>query len=151
MNVMAPCPCGFTGQSPGGTTPDWRIVYRNDSGSVISNDTIDGGDILSQRINGLQWVADFDSGILNANNSHLLVGPVNMTLDQSSYQCMFTINERDGLNTVMSSVGTMTVLGMYVTQPYKHCNNTLTNCNQQIHHLLLSMLIKSALRQLSFH
>ena len=114
INTLAKINCGFTGASPGGTIPDWRIVYRNDSGSVINNDTIDGNDILLQRINGLQWVADFDSGINNAPNSHLLVGPVNMTLNQSSYQCMFTINDRDGLNTVMSSVGAMTVVGMYV-------------------------------------
>ena len=113
---MAPCPCGFTGESPSSAIPDWRIVYRNDSGSVISDGTIDGGHISLRRINGLQWVADFDSGILNATNSKLLVGPVNMTLDQSSYQCIFTINKRGGSsNTVMSSVGTMTVLGMYVT------------------------------------
>ena len=152
INTLAKINCGFTGASPGGTIPDWRIVYRNDSGSVINNDTIDGNDILLQRINGLQWVADFDSGILNAPNSHLLVGPVNMTLNQSSYQCMFTINERGGgTNTIMSSVGTMTVVGMYVTQPYRHCNNTLTNCNQQIHHLLLLMWMKSALHQLTCH
>ena len=115
MNVMAPCVCGFTGGSPDAVTPDWRIIYRNDSGSVISNRTIDGGDISSEFISGFQWVADFDSGGLNAPNSKLLVGPVNMTHNQSSYQCMFPINVRGGgSDTVMSSVGTMTVVGTYV-------------------------------------
>ena len=112
MNVMAPCPCGFTGGSPNAVIPDWRIIYRNDNDSVISNGTIDGDDILLRRINGLQWVADFDSGINNATKSQLFVGPVNMTHNQSSYQCMFTINVHGGGSTVMSSVGTMTVLGM---------------------------------------
>ena len=148
MNVMAPCPCGFTGGSPNAVIPDWRIVYRNDSGSVISNDTIDGDYILLRRINGLQWKADITSGILNAPNSKLIVGPVNMTLNQSSYQCMFTIIREGGLETVMSSEGTMTVLGKI---SYMHCNNTLTNCNQQIHHLLLSMWMKPALHQLTYH
>ena len=115
MNVMAPCYCGFIGANPEVVTPNWRIVYRNSSGSVVSNYTIDGEDILLLPINGLKWVADFDSGIDNATNSKLLVGPVTMTLDQSSYQCMHTINGPDGSNTVMSSVGTMTVVGMYVT------------------------------------
>ena len=84
---------------------------------------------MLQRINGLQWMADFDSGINNAPNSHLLVGPVNMTLHRSSYQCMFSFAREGGLVTVVSNVGTMTVVGMYVTQPHRHCNNTLKNCN----------------------
>ena len=116
MNDMAPCPCGFTGANPSNVIPDWRIVYRNDSGSVISNDTIDGGDILSMTINGLKWLPDFNNGILSANNSQLLVGPVNMTHNQSSYQCMFTILHKDGLNTIMSSIGTMTVVGKTAIQ-----------------------------------
>ena len=128
---MAPCDCGFTGGNPEHLTPDWRIVYRSDSGSVISNGTIDGDNILSSDINGFQWVADFDSGINNAPNSKLLVGPVNMTHNQSSYQCMFTINEPGGgSNTVMSSVGTMKVVGMCVKRPYRHCNNTLIVINR---------------------
>ena len=117
MNVMAPCDCGFSGASPNGLIPDWRIVYRNDSGSVISNDTIDGGDILLRRINGLKWLPDFNSGILSANNSQLLVGPVSMTHNQSSYQCMFSIAREGGLVTEVSSrVGTMTVVGKTALQ-----------------------------------
>ena len=37
-----------------------------------------------------------------------------MTHDQSSYQCMFTILREGSFNTLMSSVGTMTVLGKTV-------------------------------------
>ena len=149
MNAMAPCPCGFTGESPGGTIPDWRIVYRNDSGSVVtSNDTIDGEDISLQRITGLQWVADFDGGINNAPNSHLLVGPVNKTHNHSSYQCMFTIVREGGSITKMSNIGTMTVVGKISKRYY---NNTLTNCNQQIHHLSISVWMKGALHQLAYH
>ena len=115
INTLAEINCGFTGASPSNAIPDWRIVYRNDSCSVVSNDIIDGGDILLRHINGLQWLPDFNNGILNAPNGKLLVGPVNMTLNHSSYQCMFTINERGGgSNTVMSSVGTITVVGMYI-------------------------------------
>ena len=148
MNTMAPCPCGFTGTSPSTTLPDWRIVYRNDSGSVTSNDTIDGEDISLQRINGLQWVADFDSGGLNAPNSQLLVGPVNKTHNQSSYQCMFTILREGGLVTKMSNVGTMTVVGKISLRYY---SSTSTNCNQQIHHLSISVWMKGALHQLAYH
>ena len=120
INTVAEINCGFSGASPSTVIPDWRIVYRSDNGSVISNVTIDGGHISSQLISGLQWVADFNGGILSAPNSKLLVGPVNMTHNQSLYQCMFTINERGGgSNTVMSNVGTMTVLGKI------HCNSTL--------------------------
>ena len=112
---MAPCPCGFTGANPSNVKPNWRIVYRNDSGSVIN--TIDGDDILLQRINGLKWIADLNSGTNNAPNSQLLVGPVNMTHNQSSYQCIFTIIREGGLVAEMSSsVGTMTVVGKTAMQ-----------------------------------
>ena len=107
LNVIAPCPCGFTGADPSNTIPNWRILYRNDSGSVISNDTIVGYDIVSSTIVDLKWIADLN----NASNSKLLVGPVNMTHNQSSYQCMFTILREGRLYTLMSSVGTLTVLG----------------------------------------
>ena len=148
MYAMAPCDCGFTGASPYSAIPDWNITFRSDTGSVISNGIIEGEDISLLHINGLRWLPDTRSGILNATNSQLLVGPINMTHDRSSYQCMFTILREGSFNTVMSSVGTMTVLGK---MSYRHCNNTLSNCNQQIYHLLLSMLMKSALHQLSYH
>ena len=58
MNTIAECYCGFTGASPNSAFPDWRKIFRNDNGSIISNDTVDGVDIVSRLINGLQWVPD---------------------------------------------------------------------------------------------
>ena len=108
MNTIAECDCGFTGADPYFAIPNWRIVLRSDDGSIISNNTIDGDDIDYRLINGLQWVPDLTSGDNNAPNSKLLVGPVNMTHNQSSYQCIFHLIRSD---TVMSSVGTITVVG----------------------------------------
>ena len=105
---MAECYCGFTGTDPNFVRPNWRIVYRSDDGSIVSNDIIDGDDIVSRLINGLQWVPDLTSGDNNATNSKLLVGPVNMTHNQSSYQCIFP---RGLGGSIISSVGTMTVVG----------------------------------------
>ena len=108
VNAMAECDCGFTGADPNFLVPSWRIVFRSDDGSVISNDTIDGLSISNRLINGLQWMPDLTSGNNNAPNSKLLVGPVNMTHNQSSYQCIFI---RSVGGTIISSVGTMTVVG----------------------------------------
>ena len=108
MNTIAECDCGFTGADPYFAIPNWRIVLRSDDGSIINNNTIDGDDIVNRLINGLQWVPDLTSGDNNAPNSKLLVGPVNMTHNQSSYQCTFNaVND----NSVISSVGIMTVVG----------------------------------------
>ena len=112
INVMAECYCGFTGTDPFVALPNWRIVFRNDDGSIISNDILNGDDIFNGLIDGLQWVADLTSGDNNATNSKLLVGPVNMTHNQSSYQCIFP---RVG-GSVISSVGTMTVVGKAIVQ-----------------------------------
>ena len=108
MNTIAECDCGFTGSDPYLAIPNWRIVLRSDDGSIISNKTIDGDDIDNGLINGLQWAPDLTSGDNNAPNSKLLVGPVNMTHNQSSYQCIIELIRSD---TVISSVGTMTVVG----------------------------------------
>ena len=107
MNAVAECNCGFTGINPDFAVPNWRIVFRSDDGSVISNDTISGFDILNRLINGLQWLPDLTSGDNNGTNSKLLVGPVNMTHNQSSYQCSFALVG----GSVVSSVGTITVVG----------------------------------------
>ena len=56
----------------------------------------------------LQWVPDLTSGDNNATNSKLLVDTVNMTHNQSSYQCIFKMGQGDS---IISSVGTMTVVG----------------------------------------
>ena len=113
MNTIAECDCGFTGVDPNFVIPNWRIVLRSDDGSIISTNTIDGGDIdgddiENSLITGLQWVPDLTSGDSNAPNSKLLVGPVNTTHNQSSYQCIFDVANS---NSVISSVGTMTVVG----------------------------------------
>ena len=108
INTMAECYCGFTGANPTFAIPDWRIVFRSDNGSIVSNDTVDGDGIVNRLINGLQWVPDLTSGEFNGTNSKLLVGTVNMTHNQSSYQCIFTMSQ--GVS-IISSVGTMTVVG----------------------------------------
>ena len=107
MNNMAKCDCGFSGANPNHLFPEWRIAFRSDTGSVISNFTIDGEDILHRPMNGLQWLPDLTSGDNNAPNSKLLIGPVNKTHNQSSYQCVFATLR----GFVMSSIGTMTVVG----------------------------------------
>ena len=98
---------------PNFVVPNWRIVFRSDDGSIISNDTIDGDNIADRLIYGLQWMPDLTSGDNNGTNSKLLVGPVNMTHNQSSYQCIFARSVGDS---VISSVGTMTVVGKTIIQ-----------------------------------
>ena len=107
MNAMAACDCGFSGANPNHLFPEWRIIYRSDTGSIISNFTIDSKDILDRYMNGLQWSPDLTSGDNSAPNSKLLVGPVNKTHNQSSYQCIFPTLS----GPIISSVGTMTVVG----------------------------------------
>ena len=109
---MAEVYCGFTGANPIHIIPNWRIVFRSDNGSIISNDTINGYNIFHGLINGLQWLPDPTNGDNNGTNSKLLVGPVNMTHNQSSYQCIFSVIE----GSVISSVGTMTVVGKTTIQ-----------------------------------
>ena len=108
MNAMAECDCGFTGVNPDFVVPSWRIIFRSDDGSILSNDIINGLDITNRLINGLQWLRDLTSGDNNGTNSKLLVGPVNITYNQSSYQCIFPRGQSDS---VISSVGIMTVVG----------------------------------------
>ena len=70
---------------------------------VVSNEIINGGDVIRNTTDGLEWIPD----LANPNNSVLRVGPVNETNNQSSYQCIITILS----GTVVSEVGTLTVLG----------------------------------------
>jgi len=98
-------PCGFSGGPANILFPNWRIIMRNDDGSVISDEIVNGGDIDdSIPVNGLQWIPDLN----NANNSVLRVGPVNETYDQSSYQCIFAVSGGDH---IISTIGTLTVTG----------------------------------------
>ena len=98
--------CGFVNDSVN-FVPSWRIVRRSDDGSVISNITVGPNDIVSNNNNSLEWVADTTSGVNMSPNSRLLVGPVDETYNQLSYQCIFSV----GVNIIESSVGTLTVTG----------------------------------------
>ena len=53
--------------------------------------------------------------VTDADGSYLSVGPVNDTYNNTSYQCILTIND----NIIESdTAGTITVIGMYA----RHCN-----------------------------
>ena len=115
MNDMAEFACGFDGVTPSAITPDWKIVMRSSDGSVVSNVTIDGEDILMRVHHGFKWILG-PRNLTSSPNSKLFVGPVNKTHDQSSYQCVFMfVNQFDNGSTqfhsVESSVGTLTVVG----------------------------------------
>ena len=107
--------CGFTGVSdPIDTLPNWywRIIKRNNDSYVINNETVRVMDINGNRTDGLAFVIVTNrNGILSANGSYLSVGPVDDTYNNTSYQCIFTIND-----TIIESdtAGTVTVIGMYV-------------------------------------
>ena len=108
--------CGFTGvDDPLSTRPNWswRIIKRNNSGYVISNETIKVPDINTNKTDGLAFVIimSLSNDILSANGSYLSVGPVDDTYNNTSYQCIFTIND-----TIIESdtAGTVTVIGMCV-------------------------------------
>ena len=108
--------CGYTGASdPFAARPNWTIIKRNSIGRVISNVTISISDITSNKSDGLEFFYNTDSQN-NANASYLSVGPVDDTYNNTSYQCIFTINDA----TVESSTaGTITVIGMFA-----FCNNS---------------------------
>ena len=100
--------CGYTGVSnPFIITPDWRIIKRNNNGSVIGNVTVSGVDIRSHKFDDLRFVVVSNGN--SADGSYLSVGPVDDTYNNTSYQCIFTIND----NIIESdTAGTITVIGM---------------------------------------
>ena len=69
--------------------------------------------MVHDRTDGLAFViaTDNTNGITSANDSYLSVGPVDDTYNNTSYQCIFTIND-----TIIESdtAGIITVIGMYV-------------------------------------
>jgi len=67
-----------------------------------------GYQISLGHINSLRWLPDLTSRVNYAPNSKLLVGPVNITHNQSSYQCSIPVN---GNNPLTNSIGIMTVVG----------------------------------------
>ena len=102
--------CGYTGVSDFFVTrPNWRIIKRNNDGSVISNVTVSGVDIFDDKSDGLEFIFVIRN-YNGANRSYLSVGPVDDTYNNTSYQCIFTIND----NIIESdTAGTITVVGMY--------------------------------------
>ena len=107
INDTAKINCGYAGANPTLTMPNWVITNRSSDGSII-NTTYTGFNLINGSIDGLLWSPDLTSGDENATNSKLLVGPVNNTHNQSSYQCIFPLANRLTIN---SSVGTVTVVG----------------------------------------
>ena len=105
-------PCGFVNESIN-IQPDWNIITRSDDGSVISSVTVSPNEINSDNSNGnrdrLVYVPDLTSGPNNASNNRLLVGPVDETHNQSSYQCFFELARGD----IVSNNRTITVAGEY--------------------------------------
>ena len=100
--------CGYTGVSNlFSAAPNWRIIKRTNNGSVISNKTVYG--INSNKNDGLEFVVVLKDN--SANRSYLLVGPVDDTYNNTSYQCIFTIND-DIIES--DTAGTITVIGMYI-------------------------------------
>ena len=106
MNAKGAISCGFINLA----IPDCRIVMRNDNGSIVSNETLWGLNITRNYVSGLKWIPDLSSGEDHAPKSELIIGPVNSTHNQSSYQCFFDFFETLQ-GTVTSSIGTITVLG----------------------------------------
>ena len=106
---MAEISCDYSGApDPLNTRPDWRIIRRNNDGHVISNETVNAAIIQNNRTDGLVFhvqVLSNDSVI-----GRLSVGPVDDTYNNTSYQCIFTIND-----TIIASgtAGSVTVIGMY--------------------------------------
>ena len=107
--------CGFNGvPDPLSTIPNWswRIIKRNNDGYVIRNETVGVMDINNNRTDGLVFIIIIRNrnGIINADRSFLSVGPVDDTYNNTSYQCIFTIND-----TIIESdtAGAVTVIGKY--------------------------------------
>ena len=101
--------CGFTGVSdPLTTLPNWswRIIKRKNDGYIISNETV--MDINANKTNGSAFII-ISSNMNGTPSANLSVGPVDDTYNNTSYQCIFTIND-----TIIESdtAGTVTVIGM---------------------------------------
>ena len=104
--------CGYAGVYDFvSTRPNWRIIKRNNNGSVISNETVSGVDIRRRRFDDLTFVLHISGYDNSADGSYLSVGPVDDTYNNTSYQCIFTIND-----TIIESdtAGTITVIGTYI-------------------------------------
>ena len=83
--------CGYTGVDPFRIMPNWRIIKRNNSNSIINNETVSGMDIRSSQFDDLSFVIVYSNGRFDHN--YLSVGPVDDTYNNTSYQCIFIIND----------------------------------------------------------
>ena len=90
---------------------------RNDDGYVISNETVNARDINANITDSLifYFIISNINGIISAENSYLSVGPVDDTYNNTSYQCIFTINDTI---TESDTAGTITVIGKQVHDVY---------------------------------
>ena len=105
-------PCGFTGAPANTTLPNWRIIRRAEDGSVISDVTRNTTDINNNLSDKLEWVPDLTNQDVNSSiNSFLLIGSVDKTYNQSSYQCSFQLDDH---TIIKSKVGTITLFGEYI-------------------------------------
>ena len=102
---VAEISCDYTGVDPFSTRPDWRIIKRNNDDHVISNETVHAAIIRLNKTDGLVFHLTL---IDNSVYGRLSVGPVDVTYNNTSYQCIFTIND-----TIIESdtTGTVTVIG----------------------------------------
>ena len=104
--------CGYKGVDPLRIRPNWRIIKRNNNGSVIGNETVSGVDIRDNKFDDMKFFIHISGNNRTADGSYLSVGPVDNTYNNTSYQCIFTINDKS------DNAGTITVIGMclYVMQ-----------------------------------
>ena len=113
MRSNASIPCGFRNVSDS-VTPHWNISMRRNDGNIVSDEfsiTAINSDNGDGNANGLVYIFDTVLGDDMSPDSRLVVGPVDMADDQSSYQCIFVV-PRSG--TFRSSTGTLTVAGEYI-------------------------------------
>ena len=96
IGSVANISCGFVNFT-NTFQPNWRI-------SVIGNAAV-SAEILNNT-DGLQYIPDLTSGANMSPNSRLVVGPVDETYNQSSYQCVFSV-----FGGIDSSTGILTVTG----------------------------------------
>ena len=117
----AKIPCGFAGVPDPltlGQNSIWRIIKRSNNGDVIRNETVRAVNINANKTDALTFkifINKDENNIADANNSYLSVGPVDDTYNNTSYQCIFTINDTI---TESDTAGTVTVIGMYVCVLY---------------------------------
>ena len=124
--------CGYTGVNPFRIKPDWRIIKRNNNGSIISNVTLSADNIFDDKTDGLEFII-VARGETKAKGSYLSVGPVDDTYNNTSYQCTFTIND----NIIESdTAGTITVIGMYAIL----CHTILNGVSKMLHMLQLEVM-----------